>query len=559
MSTLSSGAGAFGDPGLSRVSGTMGLGTPATGSGGASPLAPSFGLGTPEAFSGAKSSQIGSSLTSLQSLSASQGLGQQQQQQQQQSQAGKSGQVSGSLAHLAPRLNIPRLDALACRALAAEYHHYPALDEIPPEYLDNVIAMLDPSKIDFAVACQHIRTEKFWKRLAVERWPIVDPKQHGNSWKRLFVERHLSELIESYYPSKDNTNFTQLLEQVEAGKHFVHTLQIKQLLSNLDLAKALGGLPHLTRLELRYTTRSLGMDYDPSLFGLQLPGAMSLARLIAHSTTLTHLTIRESRISDEACHIIARGLADNDTITHIDLSHNKIGDLGAAYLARAFAVHPVLTNANLSNNSISAGGARAIAAALRLRSESLEELNLSLNLIGDAAGAELLESLVGCTSLTKLRLSGCALGTESARGLALLIQRNPYVEEIDVSCNDDLLKAPAVALGNPQPSSSAATSTVTSLSNPTGANAVAAAHQASQALLTAIMATEHHSSLPNPENPEAKESQPQIPHRLVLLDLRRTKVTDKVAQQIEEILGQRRAKVKQSLRKAFQAGWDSCE
>jgi hypothetical protein len=59
---------------------------------------------------------------------------------------------------------VPRLDDLIVKTLAEGYDIYPALDRIPPEYLDNVVALLDPSQIEFTVAAKYISAEKFWKR-----------------------------------------------------------------------------------------------------------------------------------------------------------------------------------------------------------------------------------------------------------------------------------------------------------------------------------------------------------------------------------------------------------
>jgi hypothetical protein len=72
---------------------------------------------------------------------------------------------------------------------------YPAFDRIPAEYLDNVVELLDPSKIKFTTAITYITTEKFWARLCLEKWAVRDLSQHGNSCKRMYAERHLWHMI----------------------------------------------------------------------------------------------------------------------------------------------------------------------------------------------------------------------------------------------------------------------------------------------------------------------------------------------------------------------------
>lgn len=44
-------------------------------------------------------------------------------------------------------------------------------------------------------------------------------------------------------------------------------------------------------LTLAFGTKSLGMDYDRGLFGMQLADCRSLARTLAHTETLVHLDL----------------------------------------------------------------------------------------------------------------------------------------------------------------------------------------------------------------------------------------------------------------------------
>jgi hypothetical protein len=156
---------------------------------------------------------------------------------------------------------VPRLDDLVVNAIADNYDIYPCLDRIPHEYVENVVALLDPAQIEFAVAAKYITTEKFWKRLAQERWPICQLDKHGLSWKRLYIERHLQALIEAYYPSNSGHNFEKLMKEINAGKSYVHSINVQQLLSHVDLSDVLIEFPNLTTLTLKYGARKIGMDY----------------------------------------------------------------------------------------------------------------------------------------------------------------------------------------------------------------------------------------------------------------------------------------------------------
>jgi hypothetical protein len=101
----------------------------------------------------------------------------------------------------------------------------PAFDWIPAEYLDNVVNLLTPGKLDFVTAAALIQTDKYWARLSRERWgptavPVpgaprnkdgaaepLDLALHGQSWKRLYCEKHLKDCLEKYHHSKQQHNY----------------------------------------------------------------------------------------------------------------------------------------------------------------------------------------------------------------------------------------------------------------------------------------------------------------------------------------------------------------
>ena len=61
---------------------------------------------------------------------------------------------------------------------------YPALDQVPIQYLDSILALLDPTQIAIAKAAKYIESDLFWKRLSQQRWKICEINKHGASWKR---------------------------------------------------------------------------------------------------------------------------------------------------------------------------------------------------------------------------------------------------------------------------------------------------------------------------------------------------------------------------------------
>lgn len=429
-------------------------------------------------------------------------------------------------------VSVPRLDDLVIKAMADNYHLCPAFDWIPPEYLDNVVGLLQPGKLDFASSCALVESEKYWCRLARERWnpQNLNLANHGQSWKRLYCEKHIKETMEKYSHSKQQHNYLRLLKEVEACKPFVHTLQLSELLSHLDLSDLLFDFPHLSHLDLKFGARDLGMDYDKSLFGMTLSDSVSLSKLLCHSSSINRLNLSENLLGDEGVLLLMAGLhpSANRTLTSLDLSHNKIGDIGARKLAQlldgstggtsasnvannnngmdGLGFGTVLTELNLSDNHIRSAGGIAFGAALS-NNRGLRSLNLSLNGLGDEGGIGLFN---GCTQHTSLRIlivSSCELLSEtSGEALLNLLRFNRSLETINVSCNSGMFGALPVNVA-------------------TG----------SAALLDALKQNE----------------------QIVALDMRRNGITPRVEEEMKTILSKRLAIVKQAARRAFQRDWDA--
>jgi len=330
---------------------------------------------------------------------------------------------------------VPRLDDLVVKALADNYHVYPALDRIPAEYVDNVVALLDPQQIQFKVAAKYITAEKFWRRLCEERWKVCDLKEHGLSWKRLYCERHVQELLENYQPSEDGENYVRLVEELEAAFPFVHTIRVHQLLSHLELSHLLHKVPNLTTLELKYSARRMGMEYDKARFGMMLTDAISLsAHFFPKTVTLSRLVLRENLLTDDIFEHLVAGLHKNVSVTYLDLSHNRLGDTSAVQVAKLFAPGGVLAYLDLGDNYIREEGALELARVLA-ESPCLQELSLKLNPIGDEAAAEMLTSVASNKSLTALNLSGTGLAEKGTRALVGTLASNNTLRSLDLCSN----------------------------------------------------------------------------------------------------------------------------
>ena len=84
-----------------------------------------------------------------------------------------------------------------------------------------------------------------------------------------------------------------------------------QLLSHLDLEIVFSRLPNLAGLSLTYGVRKIGMKYDRSLFGMKISDAMSLAKCVRATETLTTLVLPCNMIDDDLLRMLMTGLIRN--------------------------------------------------------------------------------------------------------------------------------------------------------------------------------------------------------------------------------------------------------
>ncbi len=77
-------------------------------------------------------------------------------------------------------------------------------------------------------------------------------QEHGQCYKRTYLEKHLEHILEQYVASQDDINYQKLLPDVAASKAHVHTLKLTQLPSHLDLYDVLSDFPHLNSLSFKF-------------------------------------------------------------------------------------------------------------------------------------------------------------------------------------------------------------------------------------------------------------------------------------------------------------------
>ncbi|XP_069811565.1 dynein regulatory complex subunit 5 isoform X2 [Dendropsophus ebraccatus] len=270
---------------------------------------------------------------------------------------------------------IPPLSDLCLRHIVGNFQDHPILDQLLPKHQSKVLDSLSTS-LPLPVTTNLISYEDYWRRCCTERWPTCDVSHYGFSWKRLFFEKHLENLIENFIP--DLTDTGSICNMAELSKNYIRRLDIQQLL--------------------------------PPVFRLH-----------------------RSKVDDDKVRVLIKSLLDHPTLVQLDLSHNQISDRGARAMGKLLNQSQLQT-LNLCNNNIRPHGAQAIAHSLTKNSR-LQVLNLRLNHIGDEGGQALCNALLQNNSLQWLHIGSNELSEPTATLLAQVLSQNTSLKSINISCN----------------------------------------------------------------------------------------------------------------------------
>ncbi|XP_048387885.1 dynein regulatory complex subunit 5 [Stegostoma tigrinum] len=315
------------------------------------------------------------------------------------------------------------------------------------------------TNIPLQVTANLVSDEGYWKRCCLECWEVCDISSYGDSWKRMFFERLLKNIIEFFVP--DTTDVKVVLDLVPLCRNYVKTLDIAQLLppvkqspeameddssdagsdsdvigpsiDHFDFSILLNKLINLEELHVTYGVKDCGMNFEWNIFQFTYRDCFSLAKAISSCKTLKVLKLPRNRIDDEKLRVLVKYMLNHPSLIELDLSHNLIEDNGAKVLAKL--LHKTkLEKVNLCNNHISAYGAKAISYKVR-RFSSLKSINFRLNQIGDEGGEALGRALVK-SSVEDINLSCNELTEPVAVVFSELLTKNHTLKTIDLSCNN---------------------------------------------------------------------------------------------------------------------------
>ncbi|XP_074719552.1 dynein regulatory complex subunit 5 isoform X2 [Strix uralensis] len=353
---------------------------------------------------------------------------------------------------------VPHLTELCLQHIVHNFEKNPIVDRLLPEHQRKVLDRLSTG-LPLAVTANLISDEDYWKRCCTERWRVCDISNYGDSWKRMFFERHLENILKCFIPNTTDPN--QVLELIPFCKDYVQKLEVDQFLPPLqvdqkeerddlsdtesdfgfskvsmhhyDLGVLITALPHLEELHLTYGVKDCGMNFEWNLFNFTHQDCCNLAVAVKMCHNLKVFKLTRSKVDDDKTRLLVHNLLDHPCLVELNLSHNLIGDKGAQAVGKLIN-RSRLETLNLCNNRISHLGAQALAQALAENS-TLTSLNLRLNHVEDKGGEAVGHALLTNSTLKSIHLGSNSLSEPTAALFSQVLAQNATLTSINFSCN----------------------------------------------------------------------------------------------------------------------------
>ncbi|XP_054618221.1 dynein regulatory complex subunit 5 [Dunckerocampus dactyliophorus] len=353
---------------------------------------------------------------------------------------------------------VPFLSNLCLECIVKNFEGTPIYEELRPSQREFVQERLSTS-LPLPVTANLIDDGIYWRRCCEQRWDICDVSHYGHSWKRMFFERHLENIIEHFIPetthSKTVTEFIPLCEryvkrldisqmlppvkEAKPGKHGEEVDLLSEadsdavLMEHFDFRHLLDKLGSLEELHLTYWVKQCGMNFEWRMFEMAERDCETLSMALESCKTLKVLRLYESHIDDHKCKMLVGYLVNHPSLTELNLSHNIIGDRGAKAVGKLLQTSK-LEILNMSDNLIRDLGANAIAAALSNNCPLLS-LNLRINRVSDEGGQAIAMALLNNETLIHLHLGANLMTGPTAITLSEALAKNQTLKSINLSCN----------------------------------------------------------------------------------------------------------------------------
>ncbi|XP_077408050.1 dynein regulatory complex subunit 5 [Vanacampus margaritifer] len=352
---------------------------------------------------------------------------------------------------------VPFLSTLCLECIVRNFEETPIYEELSASQRDFVQERLSTS-LPLPVTANLVEDGVYWRRCCEQRWDICDVSHYNHSWKQMFFERHLENIIENFIP--ETTALKVVTDEIPLCEAYVRRLDITQMLPPIKEAKIAMGdnvdwlsetdsdVAHMEHYDFRgllnklicleefhltYWVKQCGMNFEWKMFEMADRDCETLAMSLQSCKNLKVVRLYQSHIDDEKCKLLAKHLAGHPSLRELNLSHNVIGDKGAK------AVSTLLNSSNLeavnmSDNIIRDVGANFLAEAL-FKNCTLLSLNLRINRVTDEGGQAIAKALLINSTLRHLHLGANLLTEPTAVTLAEVLAQNQTLKTINLSCN----------------------------------------------------------------------------------------------------------------------------
>ena len=356
------------------------------------------------------------------------------------------------------------LSEIAIKTVAQNYLKYKEeLLSLEPKYRFKIYDLMDVN-YDLEDLYPFIDYEPFWERACRQKYKSDDCSISGNSWKQLYVETYVKNLISNFKIEEDNEESLDNLKKVcDMIKYSVFNLDIPTFSYKFDISFIPQYFINLTNLSLKYSpilkenrtkdifTKNLepiGEEYTQ--FGMRIPDLKKFCILITDLSYFLSLSLQGNLVDDEMIKWLVPGLIMNQTLRNLDLSNNRITGKGmikiCSYLVRTRA----LLSINLNNNLIGGDSSYAIGLVIK-ENTKLRVLLLGMNRLDDESGGRILKMLCFNNYMKEIDLSANQLGSESLKYLQIALKGNTTIKKIDLSHNEIILTEDVVKSAEAHP------------------------------------------------------------------------------------------------------------
>merc|ERR1711988_18496 len=233
--------------------------------------------------------------------------------------------------------------------------------------------------------------------------------------------------------------------------HLADLLETNEGLDDLDITRTgidlVGAATICAAMRRNSTIQTLRMG---DLAGFQVVESdlpSHIGRMLQYNSALKSLDISKVQLRDEGMDIITEDLLKyNRTLTSLTLSSNKISMEGAKAIGRLLSEGTTLAHLNVSSNQLCDEGGVVIAQSL-LYNSGLESLDMTNCAMRDEGLTALAESLAR-TSMYRFHAWGNHFGWGSCQRFADLVERHPYLKDLDFVINsvDGKLECAAISV-----------------------------------------------------------------------------------------------------------------